>query len=162
MRDMNFLKDDPRGIRSLEGVRQAQKRPIPLQVHFATEADLSRTDGAFDRGHVRTAETAAGDAGVRFAVGDAIVTGTAGEQWPIPRQQFESTYAPSAGGAFGADGPFHKVAGPVPVRRMEEPFTVTASWGELTGQPGDYLVQYGPGDFGIVSDDTFRDTYEML
>jgi hypothetical protein len=162
MRNMNFLSDDPDGIFSLDGVQRAQKRPIPLQVHFATEADLARTEGAFNAGRIRTSETAADDPGVRFAPGDAIVTGTRGEQWPIQRDKFEATYAPSEGGAFGTDGLFHKVGGPVPVRRMDEPFTVTASWGELTGDPGDYLVQYGPGDFGIVSTDSFGDTYEMV
>lgn len=163
MRNMNFLSDDPNGIFSLDSVQQAQKRPIPLQVHFATEADLARTDGAFNAGYIRTNETAVGDRGVRFVPGDAIVTGTRGEQWPIQRDKFEATYAPSQeGGAFGTDGLFHKVAGPVPVRCMDEPFSVSASWGELTGGPGDYLVQYGPGDFGIVSTESFGDTYELV
>ena len=163
MRSMNFLKEDPNGIQSLDGVRQAQKRPIPLQVHFATEADLTRTDGVFNDGRIRTRETAVGDPGVRFAVGDAIVTGTRDEVWPIRRSRFEATYTPSdEGGAFGTDGRFHKVAGPVPVCCMDEPFTVSASWGELTGNPGDYLVQYGPGEFGIVSTDSFDDTYDVV
>jgi hypothetical protein len=163
MRSMNFLKDDPRGIFAMDGVQRAQKRPVPLRVHFATESDLARTDGVFNGGHIHTRETAVGDPGVRFVPGDAIITGTRGEQWPIPRDKFEATYAPSEeGGAFGTDGLFHKVAGPVPVRRMDEAFSVSASWGELTGGPGDYLVQYGPGDFGIVSIDSFGDTYEMV
>lgn len=160
---MNHLKSDPRGIHALDGVRQARKRPIPLHVHFATEADLTRTDGVYNAGRIRTSETAAEDAGVRFAPGDAIVTGTRGEQWPIVRATFETTYQPSdPGGAFGVDGLFHKVAGPVPVRRMDEPFAVSAPWGELTGGPGDYLVQYGPDDFGIVRADSFEDTYDLV
>lgn len=163
MRSMNFLKHEPQGILSLDGVQRAQKRPIPLQVHFATDADLARSDGVFESGRIRTPETAVGDEGVRFSAGDAILTGTRGEQWPISRGQFEATYAPAGeGGAFGTDGPFHKVAGPVPVRRMDEAFAVTASWGELSGGPGDYLVQYGPGDFGIVSAEVFSDTYDMV
>lgn len=163
MRSMNYLNEHPDGILVLDGVRQARKRPIPLQVHFATQADLARTGGVFNAGRIRTNETAADDPGVRFAPGDAIVTGTRGEQWPIQRDKFEATYVPSEeGGAFGRDGLFHKVGGPVPVRRMEEPFTVTAPWGELTGRPGDYLVQYGPGDFAIVDSDCFADTYEMV
>lgn len=144
-------------------MRQALKRPIPLRVHFATDADLTRTDGAYNNGRIRTKETAVGDPGVRFAVGDPIVTGTRDEVWPIRRHRFEATYAPSdEGGAFGRDGLFHKVAGPVPVCCIGEAFTVSASWGELTGNPGDYLVQYGPGDFGIVSTDSFGDTYDMV
>jgi PGDYG protein len=163
MRSMNFLNDDPKGIFALDGVRQAQKRPIPLQVHFATDADLARTDGGFNAGYIRTNESPVGDPGVRFAPGDAIVTGTRGEQWPIQRDRFEATYVPSdEGGSFGTDGPFHKVAGPVPVRRMDEAFSVSALWGELTGNPGDYLVQYGPGDFGVVSAEIFTDTYDMM
>lgn len=160
---MDFLKDIPNGLLALDGVRQAQKRPIPLQVHFATDADMARTDGVFNAGYIRTGETPAGDPGVRFSPGDAIVTGTRGEQWPIQRDRFEATYAPSdEGGSFGTDGSFHKVAGPVPVCRMDETFSVTASWGELTGGPGDYLVQYGPRDFGVVSAELFADTYELM
>lgn len=163
MRSMDFLKDDPRGIMALDGVRRARKRPIPLRVHFAAEADLARTDGAFNAGRIRTRETAADDPGARFAPGDAIVTGTHGEQWPIPRDRFEATYVPSVpGGAFGTDGLFHKIGGPVPVRRMDEPFRVTALRGELVGGPGDYLVQYGAGDFGIVTADIFADTYDIV
>lgn len=163
MRSMDFLKDDPRGILALDGVQRARKRPIPLHVHFAVPADLARTDGAFSGGHIRTRETAADEPGVRFVPGDAIVTGTRGEQWPIPRERFEATYVPSAQGrAFGTDGLFHKVGDPVPVRRMDEAFRVTVSRGELVGGPGDYLVQYGPGDFGIVSADIFADTYELV
>jgi hypothetical protein len=45
---------------------------------------------------------------------------------------------------------------------MDEPFTVTAPWGELTGGPGDYLVQYGPGDFGTVDSGSFSDTYDLV
>jgi hypothetical protein len=160
---MDFLRDNPSGILALDGVQRARKRPIPLRVHFSTAADLARTDGAFSHGHLRTHETAAGDPGVRFVPGDAIVTGTRGEQWPIQRDRFEATYVPSEpGGAFGADGLFHKVGGPVPVRRMDEPFTVRAIRGQLVGGPGDYLVQYGPGDFGIVSAEIFTDTYEFV
>lgn len=163
MRSMNFLKSEPNGIFALDGVRHAQKRPLSLQVHFATAADVARTDGVFNAGYIRTRETPVGDPGVRFAPGDAIVTGTRGEQWPIQRDRFEATYAPSGeGGAFGTDGPFHKVAGPVPVRPMDEAFSVSASWGELSGGPGDYLVQYGRGDFGVVSGESFADTYEMM
>lgn len=60
------------------------------------------------------------------------------------------------------DGLFHKVADPVPVHRMDEPFAVSAPWGELVGRPGDYLVQYGPNDFGIVSAESFTDTYDLV
>lgn len=163
MQSMNYVKEDPSGIFCLDGVQRAQKRPTPLQVHFATHEDLARTDGAFNAGYILTSETPVGDRGVRFAPGDAIVTGTRGEQWPIQRDKFEATYVPSEdAGAFGTDGLFHKVAGPVPVRRMDEAFSVSASWGELAGRPGDYLVQYGPRDFGVVSTESFADTYEVV
>ena len=32
----------------------------------------------------------------------------------------------------------------------------------LHGEPGDWLLQYGPGDFGIVGDTIFAQTYEVL
>ena len=30
----------------------------------------------------------------------------------------------------------------------------------LQGEPGDYLVQYGPGDYGVVGREIFGKTYE--
>ena len=162
-RNMDGLKGAG-GLASMQDARWAQKLPEPLDVHFARKRDASRTDAPYNRGHIITRETPKGDSGVQFQSGDAIVTGTSGESWPIARATFESTYLPVAGGRTGRDGKFFKKALPVLVVQMTEPFTVTASWGKLEGKSGDWLVQYDEAgrDFGIVGEAIFAKTYRML
>ena len=47
--------------------------------------------------------------------------------------------------------------------RMTEPFEVLLADGvsRLHGRPGDWLVDYGDGSLGIVTDAIFRVTYEI-
>jgi hypothetical protein len=162
-RDMDALKSSG-GLASLTSPVWVQKRAIPLDVHFAAAHDLSRRDPPFDGGHIRTRETPAGDPGVAFQAGDAILTGTSKETWPIARATFEATYAPVAGGRMGRDGKFFKKPAPILGVQMDEPFAVTASWGRLEGEPGDWLVQYDEAgnDFGIVGHALFEQTYDRL
>ena len=152
------------GLPSMPDARWVQKNPEPLEVHFAQARDSSRTDPPYNRGRIVTRETPAGDAGVRFRPGDAIVRGGSGESWPIARKTFESTYSPVPGGRMGQDGRFFKKALPVLGVQMSEPFTVTASWGKLEGKRGDWLIQYDEAgrDFGIVGEAIFEKTYRKL
>jgi PGDYG protein len=162
-RDMNVLKTTG-GLAWMRDTIWVQKRPMPLDVHFAIEKDLIRTDPPYSKGRILTLETAPGDPGVAFVAGDAIVTGSKGESWPIARAIFDATYAPTPGGRSGADGTFVKKPLPVLAVQMNEPFSVTASWGKLVGNQGDWLVQYDDTaqDFGIVAADIFEQTYERL
>lgn len=90
--------------------------------------------------------------------GDAIMTGTQGERWPIPKDKFAATYD-----VLG-DGKCAKKRIEVLALRMDGPFTVKVSWSAepLVGKPGDYLVQYGKGDFGIVDAKIFDETYARV
>ena len=47
---------------------------------------------------------------------------------------------------------------------MERPFCVTLADGvsRLSGQPGDWLVDYGDGRMGVVAGDVFPATYEVF
>jgi hypothetical protein len=47
---------------------------------------------------------------------------------------------------------------------MTDAFDVTLERdrGNLRGQPGDWLVQYTPSDFSVVSAGVFARTYELL
>jgi hypothetical protein len=163
LRDMDALKTRG-GIASLPAPIWIQKRDVPVEVHFATQSDLARTDSPYNKGHIQTRETPAGDPGVAFKAGDAILTGPAKESWPITRATFERTYAPVEGNRMGRDGAFFKKPTPVLGVQMKEPFAVTASWGRLEGKPGDWLVQYDDDgkDFGVVEQGIFQQTYERL
>jgi hypothetical protein len=65
---------------------------------------------------------------------------------------------------MGQDGKFFKKPLPVLGVQMDEFFTVTASWGKLEGQSGDWLIQYDEAgrDFGIVGQAIFDRTYRRL
>ena len=127
------LSQDPDGF-------ETAKKPIPLGFRYA-EAD-------------ETIETKEGSVGAR--AGDAIMTGTEGEQWPIPAEKFAQTYDDLG------DGTAAKKNIPVFAKEMIEPFQVKVSWSDdlLQGEAGDYLVQYGPGDYGAVGREIFGKTYK--
>ncbi len=101
---------------------------------------------------------------VRYDAGDALLTGTRGETWPVGRPRFDSTYEASASTPPGADGIYRKRPLLIKGRRLAETTTVHLSngRGSLTGNPGDWLVQYGEGDFAIVSSDIFAETYDLI
>ena len=127
------LSQDPDGF-------ETAKLPIPLEFRYA-EAD-------------ETIETKEGSVGAN--AGDAIMTGTEGEQWPIPAESFAKTYDDLG------DGTAAKKNIPVFAKEMPEPFKVKVSWSDdlLRGEAGDFLVQYGPGDYGVVGREIFGKTYK--
>ena len=47
--------------------------------------------------------------------------------------------------------------------KMAKPFQVKVSWQDqlLEGKNGDWLVEYGPGDVGVVAADVFEDSYQV-
>ena len=119
---------------------ETAKKPIPLNFRIAQVDE--------------TIETKEGPVNAR--AGDAIMTGTEGENWPIPAEKFTETYDILKPG-FAA-----KKNIPVFAKELAEPFQVKVSWSEalLQGEAGDYLVQYGPGDYGVVGAEIFRKTYK--
>jgi len=123
--------------------RSARKRPVDVGVDFAEAV-----------GRLQTLEGP-----VDYVAGDAILTGTDGERWPVRREVFERTYEPA-----GTEGRFRKRPLVVRVLRLDEPFSVAIGRDNvrLTGKSRDWLVQYGPGEYGIVSAGIFNRTYELL
>lgn len=127
---------------------RATKLPLPVQVDFAPDAGVCVTlEGP-----------------VSHAAGDAILTGVRGEHWPVARARFEQTYEAAPGTAAGQPGTYRKRPLAVMAVRLESAVAVTlgAGRGVLTAAPGDWLVQYGPGDFGVVAADIFGQTYRVV
>ena len=122
--------------------QQVQKKAIPLQFRIAEQPE--------------TVQTLEGS--VEAPAGAYIMTGTKGENWPIPADKFKETYD------IIDDQTASKKAIPVPAKQMQEDFFVTVSWSpdKLQGKPGDWLVQYGPGDYGVVEAGIFDETYDLL
>ena len=122
------------------------KRPIPVQVHFA------RADGICN-----TLEGA-----VAFCSGDAILTGVAGESWPVERKKFDERYLPAKGTTAGAGGAYVKRPIIVLALRLNAPVEIQMpAGGRLQGNSGDWLLQYGASDYGIIKDEIFRVTYDI-
>ncbi|MCF8150701.1 MAG: PGDYG domain-containing protein [Sulfuritalea sp.] len=100
----------------------------------------------------------------RFAAGDALITGSTGDRWSVSRSRFDAKYLPADAQPAGADGPYAARPLPVLARQMDEAFSISRSAGGdlLLGRAGDWLLQYAPGDFGIVEDARFRKVYRPL
>ncbi|CAG9265170.1 hypothetical protein PUN4_50019 [Paraburkholderia unamae] len=100
---------------------------------------------------------------VSYRAGDALLTGVRGERWPVARQRFERTYEPVPPTQAGQSGRYARLPNEVRARKMPEAFSVATSSGDtLQGQPGDWLLEYGPGDWGIVANDIFAQTYVRI
>lgn len=122
------------------------KKPMNVEVAFA------RADGVLD--------TLEGP--VRYQAGDALLTGSANERWPVQRAVFDTRYGVAqAGMPPGTDGSYRKVLLAVLALQIEAAFTLRLRDGQLLhGQPGDWLVEYAPGDQAVVANAIFHNTYQ--
>ncbi len=118
------------------------KRPMQHAVLFAT------VDG--------TCETLEGP--VQYRAGDALITGTLGEQWPIARERFDEAYERVS------DGIYRKRSLLAYALLLKSPMTVPVGGqcDPLDAHAGDWLLQYGEGDYGVVDADVFAQTYEVV
>lgn len=130
------------------GAFRARKRPIPVTVVFTNTP-----------GWLKTLE---GD--VSFEADDAILTGVEGEQWPLSREKFLSTYKPITPTKIGDPGNYRKQPLVVWAWRTDAPTDIALSevLGFLHAEPGDYIVQYGSGDLAVVGASIFEKTYEPI
>lgn len=101
---------------------------------------------------------------VHAKAGDAIVTGTAGETWRVSRARFPHKYRPVPPLRAGEPGAYLSLRNRILALQMHSPFEVALADGisHLTGRAGDWLVDYGDGSFGIVTQPIFATTYEIL
>jgi hypothetical protein len=130
------------------GAVAAVKRPIPVAVAFA------------DAGG--TCETREGP--VRYRAGDAILTGVEGEHWPVVRETFLATYRPAPPTRAGEDGRYTKLPALATAVQLTQAVAVPVGWSDdpLHGKPGDWLLRYADGGYGVVGDAIFRETYERV
>jgi hypothetical protein len=118
------------------------KRPADLAVQFAS------SDG--------TCDTLEGP--VRYQSGDALITGTQGERWPVARARFDRTYERVS------DGVYRKRRIMAYALRVNEPLTVQvgAQCDPLSANAGDWLLQYDQDEYGVVDPHVFEQTYEVV
>jgi hypothetical protein len=142
--------------------------PLPLEnldltgdIHavWAVKDELVTVEFAVAAG---TLESAVGTN--RYAIGDALITGMTGDRWCVSRDRFDEKYVAEAPTRSGQPGSYRNRPLPVRARCMDVPFCVRRSAGGdvLYGEVGDWLVQYAPGDHGIVAQNRFISVYRML
>jgi hypothetical protein len=97
----------------------------------------------------------------RYACGDAIVSGSEGERWVVSRERFDAKYVAQAGIAHGDAGAYRNRPSVVLAKQMHEAFTIARSndGDVLTGDAGDWVMQYAPGDYGVVKAARFAKVY---
>ena len=99
-----------------------------------------------------------------YSAGDALITGSTGDRWSVTRNRFDVKYLPLAPTRAGENGRYMNIPAPVLAQRMPQDFTIERqSGGDLIhGKAGDWLLQYAPGDHGIVQATKFSKVYRPL
>jgi hypothetical protein len=100
----------------------------------------------------------------RYAAGDALIAGSTGDRWSVSRDRFDAKYRPCDGTLPGHAGHYCNLPAPVIAKRLAEPFRIARRPGGdvLAGRAGDWAVQYGPDDYGIVDAERFARVYKPL
>lgn len=133
------------------------KRLQEIQARYKTRNVEVRVEFASQK---RTVETLEGP--VSCEADDAILTGIAGEQWPVQRDVFDRKYAPARGQSVGLSGRYVKRTAYVQAALLEQSISLDLSGarGTLHGHAGDWIVWYAPDDAAIVAKDIFPKLYE--
>ena len=100
----------------------------------------------------------------RYAAGDALLTGSTGDRWCVSRDRFDVKYRPEPPTLPGQGGSYRNRPVAVLAKRMSAAFAVARSVGGdvLLGEAGDWLLQYAPGDHGVVAQARFDKVYRVL
>ena len=98
---------------------------------------------------------------VACADGDAVVMGSKGESWPVPRSSFFRKYIPMPGVVAGENGRYQKRLAFVEARQLDREETIELSDGRgvLTGHIGDWCLTYGLSNQAFIRADIFAESY---
>jgi hypothetical protein len=99
-----------------------------------------------------------------YVAGDALVTGSTGDRWCVSRDRFEARYDPVPPTIRGETGQYRNRPVTVLARQINQRFSVDRMAGgdSLQGECGDWLIQYAPGDHGIVERTRFERVYRLI
>lgn len=100
----------------------------------------------------------------RYSAGDALITGSTRDRWCVSRDRFDAKYEPEPCTVHGRAGEYRNRPAVVLAKRMNQPFSVAREAGgdSLSGNAGDWLIQYAPGDYGIVERPRFEAVYRFI
>jgi hypothetical protein len=100
----------------------------------------------------------------RYRAGDALVTGSTGDRWSVSRDRFDTKYEAIAPLHHGVDGRYRARAVTVWAKQMDTAFRIARRAGGdvLNGLARDWILQYGPGDYGVVENTRFQQVYRRV
>lgn len=149
----------------------------PRPVLYLEAPDLSRAAGAtqyvkdecvaVDFAHM-AGELLSLEGPNRYRAGDALLTAAGGERWVVERARFDAAYRPDEPSnpslRHGDAGIYRNRPVAVMARRIDQAFSVARRPGGdmLQGEPGDWLLQYASGDYGVVRQARFARVYRPL
>lgn len=98
----------------------------------------------------------------RYQAGDALITGSTGDRWSVSRQRFDAKYE-ALDSTHGANGRYRNKPASVLAKQIPEDFSIARSQGGdlLRGVANDWLLQYAPGDYGVVENARFQKVYRQ-
>jgi hypothetical protein len=129
------------------------------------EARLAIKDETVSVEFAERADALASAVGInQYLPGDALITGSTGDCWCVSRDRFDAKYEPLAGTMRGTPGRYRNRPVTVLARQINTTFSVarTAGGDILSGNPGDWLLQYSRGDYGIVEQHRFGRVYRLI
>lgn len=97
-----------------------------------------------------------------YAIGDALITGSTGDHWSVTRDRFDAKYLPLNSINAGEAGQYRNKQIPVLAKQISTNFEIQRTHGGdlIAGHAGDWLMQYAPGDHGIVGKEKFQMVYK--
>ena len=103
----------------------------------------------------------------RYLPGDALITGSTGDRWVVSRERFDAKYVPADAAhthTHGEAGAYRNRPAVVLAKQMNDAFSLarSATGGDvLRGAAGDWIMQYAPGDYGVVQAARFAKVYRF-
>ncbi len=97
----------------------------------------------------------------KYESGDALITGVTGDCWSVSRDRFDAKYQAAPPTVSGCNGEYCANHVIVKAKQMATAFSIMRCEGgdTLYGEANDWLLQYAPGDFGIVANARFQRVY---
>lgn len=121
---------------------EAYKNPIPISFETAeTDGQIETLEGPVD-----------------YKAGDKIITGVKGEKYPVGPETFAKKYNDNGDGTATPK----KIILMAKLADHDGAVTLAYNGSKLNYTAGeDYIVQHGPGDYGVVKKDVFAKTYRI-
>jgi hypothetical protein len=133
---------------------RTSNRAAVYEKHEVVEVEFALSSGSIES---REGENS-------YLPGDALITGSTGDRWSVTRDRFDAKYSPLAPTSVGRNGRYANIPAPVLAQMMPQDFSVERQSGGdvIHGKAGDWLLQYAPGDHGIVAAPKFSKVYRRL